>query len=97
MASYVTVSSDPVATGSDDLLCLVISDGTSWAVVGDNPTADDLRETLADDFTTSSDGAFSLQVACSGMSYYRIDGPHTFEGDTADVIEPLAKSYGLPA
>jgi hypothetical protein len=96
MASYVAISTDPVGFGKADLQALVISDGSTWSVVGDTDLADSIRETLADEFVPSIDGADSLKISLTGLSYYRIDGPHTFDGSTDDVTAPLAAAYGLP-
>lgn len=97
MASYVAITTNPVGFGKADLQALVISDGSTWSVVGDTDLADSLRETLADEFVASIDGIDSLRAVLTGLSYYRIDGPHTFEGSTDDVTRPLAVAYGLPA
>jgi hypothetical protein len=90
MASYAVIYGAPPGIGHGDLVALVVSDGDTTIVYGDSDVADDLREEAADE------PGINLVLLLTGLSYYRIDGPHEFEGDTATAGPPLAATYGLP-
>lgn len=94
VASYAVVSNNPVALGNDDVQALVVSDGNTHAVWGDSDLAASLRDDMQD-WPDSQDGEATLGVALLNLSYFSVDGPHTFEGSTDDAGPALARTYGI--
>lgn len=93
MASYVVISGNPVAgTGDGVVLAVVVTDGVRTEVYGTDLVAQGLRED--GEFGTGPE-ADVLATGLSGLSYYTLSGPHTFDGDTATAGPALARSYGV--
>ena len=90
MASYAVVSNNPVAMGNTDVLAVVVTDGRDTIVVpSDDPVG------LSDVEWDTGAPEDVLRAGLASLSYFTVDGPHTFEGDAAGSIAALARSYGL--
>ena len=91
MASYVIIRQSPAAgASSDDIVALVVTDGSTVRVFPDeDPTG------LSDYDWPTGDPDDVLRTGCANLYYFAVDGPHQFEGTTAESAEPLARTYGL--
>jgi hypothetical protein len=97
MASYATVAGNATSGvgapgGVLQLQALVVTDGKTTLVYGDTTLADELREDV--DWGTGAETDI-LRFGLTGLSYFTIDGPHTFVCDAATAGPVLARTYNL--
>lgn len=94
MLYYAAVYGAEQGIGHGEILAVVGSDGQSFAVHGEGPVADDLRDVARQDGAPTGDARGMIAWVTRGMDYFTVAGPHQFDGDLGD-LAPVAAAHGL--